>query len=50
MKKDKRPSILKETQEERAERIRLWQTTVTRTVPDKKHVYNRQKFKKEAIG
>ena len=46
--KNNRPSILKETPEQRAERLRLWRTTVTRAVPDKKHGYNRQKFKKEA--
>ena len=48
MKKDK-PHILKETKEERLERIRLWRTTTTRAVPDKKHTYNRQKFKKAEV-
>lgn len=47
--KNKKPSILKETKEERAERIRMWRTTTTRSVPDKKHTYNRQNFKKAEV-
>lgn len=36
---------IKETPEERLERIRMWQATRTQVVPDKKHTYNRKKFK-----
>ena len=36
---------IKETPEERAERIRLWATTRTRVVPSAK-VYDRKKFNK----
>ena len=48
--KNKKPLIIKETQEQRLERLRMWRTTTTRLVPDKKHSYNRQKFKKEAMA
>ena len=42
-----KPKKVVETKEERLERIRMAATTRTRVVPDKKHTYNRQKFKKE---
>ena len=45
-----RKKKIKETPEERLERIHQWQTTRTRVVPDKKHTYNRRKFKEEAYA
>ena len=41
---------IKETSEERLERIHRWQTTRTRVVPDKKHTYSRRKFKEACYG
>lgn len=40
---------LKETQEERQERIRMWAATRTQVVPNKKH-YNRKKLKEVGCG
>lgn len=37
--------LTKETAEERAERIRMWRTTTTRIVPNKKTTYNRNAYK-----
>lgn len=45
MKKNKKPTIVKETAEERAERIRMWAATRTRFIPSKKE-YNRRDFKR----